>query len=270
MRRVVGSEAGKRIGKKHKKRTTIGERPRGIQRALCLCMPHNSHPTGDALHTVLLDIDGTLIDSNDAHAHAWVGALAKHGYVVEFDAVRPLIGMGGDKLLPELTGLDPESGEAKRIGASRVALFREMLPGLSPTPGTRELLELLRDEGLELIVATSANAQEVSALLEQAGVADLVQDAASSGDAAYSKPDPDIVIAALRKSGRPASHSILIGDTPYDVEAAARARVPAIALRCGGWWPDEALAGALAIYDNPGHLAKSFTTSPLAAGASRR
>src|SRR3954466_6377991 len=99
------------------------------------------HPPGRALRTVLLDIDGTLIDSNDAHAKAWVGALAEHGYVVQFDQVRPLIGMGGDKLLPELTGLDPESGEAERISQSRTKLFREMLPGLSATPGARQLLE---------------------------------------------------------------------------------------------------------------------------------
>ncbi|MDQ6635249.1 MAG: HAD hydrolase-like protein, partial [Gemmatimonadota bacterium] len=93
---------------------------------------------GGALHTVLLDIDGTLIDSNDAHARAWVAALSAHGYEVPFEKIRPLIGMGGDKILPQLTGLDPESGEAERISKSRGEIFvAEELPTLRPTPGAR-------------------------------------------------------------------------------------------------------------------------------------
>ena len=228
-----------------------------------LGMALHLHPPGPTLRTVLLDIDGTLIDSNDAHANAWIGALAEHGYVVAFDAVRPLIGMGGDKMLPQLTGLDPESGEAKRIGESRVALFREMLPGLSATPGARQLLERLRSEGLSLVVATSAKGEEVQGLLEQAGVADLIEDAASATDASESKPDPDIVQAALAKAKSVASHSVLLGDTPYDIEAANRARVPAIVFRCGGWWTDGAFVDALGIYDDPLDLASRFEASPL-------
>lgn len=220
---------------------------------------------GGALHTVLLDIDGTLIDSNDAHARAWVDAPAAHGYVVPFAQVRPLIGMGGDKLLPDLTGLDPESGEARRIGDTRSEIFlRRELPVLRPTPGARELLEHIKAQGLELVVATSAKEDEVGALLEQAGVADLIEAAASADDAERSKPDPDIVLAALRAVRRPASHSVMIGDTPYDVEAATRARVPIIALRCGGGWDDVALAGALAIYDHPADLLARFEESVLA------
>ena len=107
-------------------------------------MPTTPRAPGGALHTILLDIDGTLLDSNDAHARAWVDALAAHGYVVPFEEVRPLIGMGGDKLTPELTGLDPESGEAKRIAETRSEIFctRE-LPTLRPTRGARALLEHL-------------------------------------------------------------------------------------------------------------------------------
>jgi HAD superfamily hydrolase (TIGR01549 family) len=221
------------------------------------------HPPGDALHVVLLDIDGTLIDSNDAHTRAWVGALAEHGYVVLFEQVRPLIGMGGDKLLPGLVGLDPESAEATRIGETRAELFKRELPALRPTRGARDLLVLLKSEGLELVIATSAKEQEVEALLEQAGVADLIAAKASADDAERSKPDPDIVKAALRKSGRYTGHSLLIGDTPYDIEAASGARVPTIALRCGGWWSDDDLRGAIAIYDDPGDLSENFATSPL-------
>ncbi len=221
------------------------------------------HPPGDALHALLLDIDGTLIDSNDAHAQAWVGALAEHGYVVLFEQVRPLIGMGGDKLLPTLVGLDHESQEAKRIGETRGELFAHALPSLRPTRGARDLLTLLQSEGLELVIATSALANEVDALLQQAGIADLIDAKASSGDAEHSKPDPDIVRAALQKSGRYPGHSVMIGDTPYDIEAASRARVPTIALRCGGWWSDHDFQQAIAIYDDPADLSEHFSTSPL-------
>jgi HAD superfamily hydrolase (TIGR01509 family) len=224
---------------------------------------------GPALRTVLLDIDGTLIDSNDAHARAWVDALRTHGYVVPFEEVRPLIGMGGDKLVPQLTGLDPESGEAKRLGETRSKLFLEReLPTLRPTKGARALLEQLTWLGMELVVATSAKSSEVQALLEQAGVADLIPLASSSSDADRSKPDPDIVQAALRKSGSLAAQSVMVGDTPYDIEAAGRAKVPSIALRCGGWWDDTALRGATAIYDDPAELLERFDESPIGSAVS--
>ena len=233
-------------------------------------MTQTPRAPGSALRTVLLDVDGTLIDSNDAHARAWVDALRAHGYVVLFEQVRPLIGMGGDKLLPALTGLDPKSGEAKRIGETRSELFLEReLPTLRPTPGARALLEHISALGLELVVATSARSDEVRALLEQAGVSDLIQLASSADDAARSKPDPDIVQAALRLSDSQAAHSAMIGDTPYDVEAAARARVPSIALRCGGWWDDATLAGATTIYDDPADLLAHFDESPLGEAFSR-
>ena len=218
---------------------------------------------GTALHTILLDIDGTLLDSNDAHARAWGRALAEHGYVVPYDEIRSRIGMGGDKLLPEVCGLDPESDEAERIGETRGEIFRrDELPALQPTPGARRLLEHLASRDFELVVATSAEADEVRALLEQAGVADLIAAAASADDAERSKPDPDIVLAAIRTVGRHASHCVMIGDTPYDVEAATRARVPFIALRTGGW-SDDALAGALAVYDDPADLLARIAESPL-------
>ena len=122
---------------------------------------------------------------------------------------------------------------------------------------------MLRTEGLERVVATSAGATEVQSILEQAGVADLIETAASSGDAERSKPDPDIIQAALHKAGRSSAHAIMLGDTPYDIEAATRARVGTIALRCGGGRSDEQLAAAIAIYDDPADLHRHFGTSPL-------
>jgi HAD superfamily hydrolase (TIGR01509 family) len=212
---------------------------------------------------VLLDIDGTLVDSNHAHAKAWVQALAEHGRRVEFSRVRPLIGKGADKLLPELTGLSAESDEGQAISARRSEIFqREHMPRLLPTRGAHRLLEWLRDDNLTLAAATSAEKSEVQGLLRIANATKLIDTASSSDDADESKPDPDIIHAALKKAGSDSDKAIMIGDTPYDIEAAARAGVGTIALRCGGWWPDEALAGALAIYDDPEDLLQQYELSP--------
>jgi HAD superfamily hydrolase (TIGR01509 family) len=217
-----------------------------------------------AFRTVIFDIDGTLVDSNNAHALAWVKALREHGFLVDFAQVRWLIGMGGDKLLPKLTDLDIESTEGRAIGDRRRTIFMdEYLPRLRPTYGALALVQRLRKEGLTLVVATSAEREEVNGLLEVAGVSHFFDRVASSDDAARSKPDPDIVHAALRQSGSQASDAIMIGDTPYDVKAATQAGVGLIAVRSGGWWVDEALTGAMAIYDSPADLLARITQSPL-------
>jgi HAD superfamily hydrolase (TIGR01509 family) len=217
-----------------------------------------------AYRTVIFDIDGTLVDSNNAHALAWVKALREHGFLVGFAQVRWLIGMGGDKLLPTLTDLDSESEEGRAISDRRRTIFmHEYLPALRPTHGAQALVQRLHKEGLTLVVATSAEREEVKGLLDVAGVTDLFDRAASSDDARRSKPDPDIVHAALRQSGSQASDAIMIGDTPYDVKAATQAGVGLIALRSGGWWVDEKLAGAMAIYDSPADLLARIAHSPL-------
>jgi HAD superfamily hydrolase (TIGR01509 family) len=212
---------------------------------------------GTKVRGVLLDIDGTLLDSNDAHARSWAEIFKRHGMDIGFDRVRPLIGEGGDKLLPQLTGIDAESPQGKALSDERRELFlREYLPALRPTRGARALVERLKDAGLRVVVATSSNGKELSALLRQAGVADLIERATSSDDGA-SKPDPDIVGAALAEGRLAPDEAVMIGDTPYDIEAARRAGVRTIALRCGGWWNDAALAGAVAIYDDPAALSEA-------------
>jgi HAD superfamily hydrolase (TIGR01509 family) len=210
---------------------------------------------------VLLDIDGTLLDSNDAHAQSWVDIFQRHRLDIPFPRVRALIGKGGDKLLPELTGIDAESPRGKELSEERRKLFLERyLPGLQPTRGARGLVERVEASGLRVIVATSSNEKELGALLEQAGVADLIRRATSSDDGA-SKPDPDIIKAALEEGNLAAGEAVMVGDTPYDIEAAARSGVKAIALRCGGWWDDAALKGAVAIYDDPAELAAQLGPS---------
>jgi HAD superfamily hydrolase (TIGR01509 family) len=214
---------------------------------------------------VLIDVDGTLLDSNDAHTRAWVDVLERRGHDVSFEQVRSLIGKGGDKLLGETVGIDDESDEGESISDERKALFREdLLPTLKPTPGARALLERLRDDGLQLVVATSAAGEELEALLKQAGVDDLIEDAATSSDAEGSKPDPDIVLAALDKAGVAARDAVMLGDTPYDIESARKAGVATIALRCGGFWSDDAFEGAAAVYDDPADLLAHLDESPLA------
>jgi HAD superfamily hydrolase (TIGR01509 family) len=218
-------------------------------------------PTG-----VLLDVDGTLVDSNDAHAHAWVKALAEAGVRVEFAAVRRLIGKGGDKLLPEVSGIDAESPKGKQISERRGELFQtEYLPKLRPFPGTKDLLARMKKAGLELAVASSAKKDELGGLLEVCGADEFVKASTSSDDAENSKPDPDIVHAALDRLGHPPGRVILLGDTPYDVEAATKAGVRVVALRCGGWG-DADLAGAVRVYDDPADLLARFDDSPFAGG----
>jgi HAD superfamily hydrolase (TIGR01509 family) len=203
---------------------------------------------------VIFDVDGTLVDSNDAHAHAWEEAFRDAGHPVPYEKIRPLIGMGGDKLVPAATGWAKDDPRVERVGKRRGEIFRKRyLPHVRAFPGARELVSTLKQAGTKLAVASSAEKDELEPLLERAGAADLIEHKASSDDAERSKPDPDIVHAALQRVGLPKSDVVMIGDTPYDVEAAARAGIAAIAFRSGGW-DDESLKGAQEIYDGPADL----------------
>jgi phosphoglycolate phosphatase-like HAD superfamily hydrolase len=216
------------------------------------------------LKAVLLDVDGTLVDSNDAHAQAWLEVFLHNGYPVTFERVRELIGKGGDKLVPEVTQLPGDSHEAKRLSKERGALFkRTYLPALRSFPQAEALLARLHGAGLRLVVASSANDDELTALLEICGALPYVEHKTSADDAQHSKPDPDIVQVALLKAKCAASEALMLGDTPYDVTAALKANVASVALRSGGH-PDSALGRALAIYDDVADLLVHFETSPFA------
>ena len=220
-----------------------------------------------APRAILLDVDGTLIDSNDAHAQSWSDTFAEFGLDVPFEKVRPLIGMGGDKLLPTVSGIEKESEEGKRLSERRGEIFRERyLETLRPFPGARDLLLRLRRDGRTLVVATSAQEKEMRALLKQAGVDDLIEERTSSSDAEHSKPDPDIVEAAVETSGARPDECVMLGDTPYDVRASRRAGVPVVALRSGGW-SDAELAGAAEIHDDAAALLADYERSVLSRGA---
>jgi HAD superfamily hydrolase (TIGR01509 family) len=218
------------------------------------------------VRAAILDIDGTLIDSNDAHAQAWVDVGKEMGYDIDFAHVRRLIGMGGDKVLPEITGLEDESDEAEKVKKRRGEIFQERyLPELQPFPRARELLERFQADGMALVVATSASKDDMGKLLEKAGIKDLIEEKTSQSDVEASKPDPDIVEAAVEKAGCTPAEAVMLGDTPYDVEASRRAGVPCVALRCGGWG-DEDLKDAVAIYDDPADLLANYDRSPYANG----
>jgi HAD superfamily hydrolase (TIGR01509 family) len=213
------------------------------------------------IRTVLLDVDGTLVDSNDLHAEAWQAALAEFGVQVPFERVRPLIGMGSDKLLPALTGVTPSSAQGAEMVSVRTRLFMEAyLPKVRALPGARRFVERLFDAGHRPVVASSANAAELAGLLARANLTDLLHTATTSDDADRSKPDPDIVHAALTRAGALPTESLMVGDTPYDLIAAARAHVPFIGVRSGGY-DDHALRGALAVYRDVAELSEQFAQS---------
>ena len=215
------------------------------------------------LEGVIFDIDGTLVDSNDAHAQSWVDTFADAGYDVPFDVVRPLIGMGADKLLPKTIGVKHDSKGGKKLIKLRSEIFREKyLPTLRPLKGSRALVLRVRADGLKAIVATSAKDEELQGLLNAAEVADLMEEKATASDARRSKPDPDIVEAAIEESGTSLRKLVMIGDTPYDVEAATKAKVRTIAFRSGGWSDDD-LHGAVEIYDGPADLLTRYDSSLL-------
>ena len=213
------------------------------------------------LKGVIFDIDGTLVDSNDAHAASWVDTFAEAGYDVPFGVVRPLIGMGADKLLPRTISVSNESEIGKQLAQRRSEIFQETyLPHLRPLKGSRELVLRVRADGLKPIVATSAKDKELKGLLKAAHVDDLMEEKATASDAKKSKPDPDIVHAAIEESSIPAADLVMIGDTPYDIEAAGRAQVRAIGFRSGGW-SDVDLKGAAEIYDGPADLVARYNSS---------
>ncbi len=216
------------------------------------------------IHAVIFDVDGTLVDSNDAQARSWVDALKEFGYSVPYEKVRPLIGMGGDKVLPETIGVQKDSEKGKQISKRRSEIFKEKyLPNVKPFPDAQKLLDRMRKQGLKLAIATSAQPDDLRPLLQIVGAADLIEDKTTARDVKNSKPDPDVMQVALKRVGYPPNEVVMIGDTPYDIEAARKVGVETIAFRCGGW-SDSDLARAIAIYNEPADLLAHYDNSPLA------
>jgi phosphoglycolate phosphatase-like HAD superfamily hydrolase len=213
---------------------------------------------------VILDVDGTLVDSNDAHSESWVDALRAHGYEVPFVRIRPLMGMGGDRVVRALTSLDPDSVEAEAIVAARREIFlRDYLRGVRPFPRVRDLLLRMRAEDLALAVASAADEELLEALLSLSGASDLIVRDGAFAASQRSKPAPDALCATLDALGLSPGDVAMLGDTPYDQDAANAARVAFVGLRSGGW-NDASLADAIAMYDDPADLLRRFAKSPFA------
>lgn len=220
---------------------------------------------------VLFDVDGTLIDTVDLHAQAWVEALRHFNVETTFEDMRLQIGKGGDQLLQGLLPPGRIEDEADKIQSFRSELFkRNYLPQARAFPGVRELFEQIRSRGQRIVLASSGKAEEVEAYKEIAGIADLIDDATSSDDAERSKPFPDIFRAAFDKLGLvSATEAMVVGDTPYDAEAARQAGLASVGVLCGGFAEDALRAsGCVAVYRDPQHLAEAYDTSPLALGLS--
>ena len=219
------------------------------------------------IKAVIFDIDGTLVDSVDLHARAWQETFRKFGREVEFEKVRHQIGKGGDQLMPVFFAGE----ELKRFGEEmekyRGDLFkRDYLPRVRAFPSVRELFERVRREGLRVALASSAKEDEIGVYKKVAGIADLVEEETSADDADKSKPHPDIFEATLKALGDVrADEAVVIGDTPYDAEAAGKIGLRTIGVLCGGF-PAEELraAGCSDIYRDPADILARYDTTPLA------
>ena len=216
---------------------------------------------------VLLDLDGTLVDSNDAHAHAWVETLAQHGIDVAFDRVRGMIGMGGDRVIEQLTGWPRHGHKARVLQDQCTSIFVDhWLRDVKPIDQTRDLVLRLRHEAYQLVLASATHEAALRPLLEIAGIADLLADLLAAGTQPpkpdESKPDREAIDVALSRVAVDRSRVLMIGDTPYDIEAARAAHVDVLAFTTGGYSAED-LAGAIAVYRGPSDLLAHWTESPL-------
>ena len=227
----------------------------------------SAYDTLAVIKAVIFDIDGTLVDSVDFHAEAWQRAFAKFGKEIPVEKIRMQIGKGGDQLLPVFWSKEELERLEEPLTKCRAELFqKEYLSRVKGFPQVRELFQHLLAHGKRLALASSAKGEELGTYKKIARIDDLVDTETSSDDAEKSKPHPDIFEAALEKLGRPAvSDCIVVGDTPYDIDAARKAGLRTIAVRCGGF-PEETLRGAVAIYDGPADLLLRYEESPLGGG----
>lgn len=218
------------------------------------------------LRAVIFDIDGTLVDSNDLHARAWQEAFAHFGIELPYDKVRAQIGKGGDQLIPSLI----PSEQARRIGKEladyRSELFKKKyLDQVRGFPKVRELFQSILKDDHRIALASSAKEDELRRLKQAAGIEELIHEQTSADDAEKSKPHPDIVKAALSHLKVAPDEAIMVGDTPYDAEAATRLHVRTIGVLCGGF-PESELwkAGCIEIYRDPADLLDKYEKSALA------
>jgi HAD superfamily hydrolase (TIGR01509 family) len=211
----------------------------------------------------LFDIDGTLVDSNYLHVHAWCRAFAEAGIAVESWRIHRGIGMDGTRLVKSLAG---EADETARERASELhsQYYSELSPLLTLLPGARDLLDSVASRGMQVVLATSAPEDELKTLRSLLDCEDVLSAVTSSEDVDTAKPEPDIVAVALDRAGVPASRAVFVGDSVWDAQAAARAGVISVGVRSGGVSAHELQdAGAAMVFDDPCDLRGHIDASPI-------
>jgi len=219
------------------------------------------------IKAVIFDVDGTLVDSVDLHAHAWQDAFAHFGKEIPYEKVRYQIGKGGDQLMPVFLSEQELEEFGEELEKWRGRHFKsEYMPRVKVFPAVRELFERLRADDKRIALASSAKGDELEVYKRIANIEDLVEEETSNDDADKSKPHPDIFEAALALLGEPSREQVsVVGDTPYDAEAAGKAGLKTLGLLSGGF-PEEDLraAGCVRIYEDPADLLARYVESPLA------
>jgi HAD superfamily hydrolase (TIGR01509 family) len=217
----------------------------------------------------ILDIDGTLVDTNYQHALAWYRALRQHGEVLPVWRIHRLIGMGGDHLVRALCGDAVEEEKGEDIRAAEKALYLAMIDEVEPLRGARDMIVDLKDRGHAVVLASSAKPNEVDHYLDLLDARDLVDDWTDSGDVEATKPEPDLVRAAMDKAGN--ADAVMVGDSTWDCEAAKRAGIETIAVLTGGFSEAELReAGAVVVFESIVELRDHLDETPLAAGYGER
>jgi HAD superfamily hydrolase (TIGR01509 family) len=210
------------------------------------------------LQAVLLDIDGTLVDSNDMHADCWVEAFARFGVQVARDVIRMQIGKGGDLLVPDTLNARQMREFGDELKEARGELWKEKyMRRVQPFPGAIEAIHALHERKIKLAFASSSNEDEVEYYVELLGAEDLLEGTTSKKDAEFSKPSPEIFQAALERVQGDPARTLVVGDTPYDILAAHRCKLAVAALTCGGF-PHDTLAKAEFLFDDLAAMVKEL------------
>jgi HAD superfamily hydrolase (TIGR01509 family) len=203
------------------------------------------------MSTAILDIDGTLVDTNYHHAVAWYRAFRQHGFTLPLWRIHRHIGMGGDQLVGALAGDGFEREQGDAVRAAETVLYQELIGEVQPLEGARAVIEDLKSSGHVVVLASSAKPDELEHYLTLLDARTLVDAWTDSGDVEQTKPKPDLVLAALKKAGGKAKEAVMIGDSVWDCRAAKRAGVRSIGVRTGGFSEAELLdAGASKVFDS--------------------
>ncbi len=212
----------------------------------------------------ILDIDGTLVDTNYHHAVAWFRAFRQHGIVLPLWRIHRHIGMGGDQMIGALTDEQTEREKGDDIRAAEKTLYFELIDEVETMDGSRELIEDLKRRGHTVVLASSAKEDEVDHYLDLLDARELADSWTTSADVEATKPEPDLVNAALQRAQAQASEAVMVGDTPWDVHAASNAGVSTITVRTGGFGADELReAGAVALFESVRELLSKLDQTDL-------